>query len=277
MKTIQAMIFVALSAMLAGCGSNGGPSTSLRIQVGGGASGVRAYRLHCDPARGTAPHPGEICRALARHANLLVGGPGLDHSCPSSLGTMVMGRYKGHPVNAFFGICAWVPGQGNGLDEWGRLLVGANKTAPTTVDFRRVAEHMSARELARRQKRLRLAARLRAESAKLFRQRAGALAAGRLQPVPGKPDALTLHIFRDFAMEVGLPDGPFPAEARVYSNRRRYLLVLRFDYVDYTGAKHRAPGGMSFSLPPKSLRTSTLSLGTLPSLAGLGPGTALPL
>jgi hypothetical protein len=277
MKAVQAMILVALSAMLAGCGSNGRPSTSLRIQVGESGTGVRAYRLRCDPGRGTAPHPGEICRVLARHANLLVGGPGLGHSCPSSFGTMVTGRYKSHSVNAFFGICAWVPGQGNGLDEWGRLLVSANRTAPTTVHFRWIAEHISARELARRQKRLRLAARLRAESAKLVHHRAAALAAGRLHPAPGKPDALTLHILRNFAMEVGLPDGPFPAEARVYSDRRRYLLVLKFDYVDYTGAKHRAAGGMTFSLPPKSLRTSTMSLGALPSLAGLGPGTALPL
>jgi hypothetical protein len=79
------------------------------------------------------------------------------------------------------------------------------------------------------------------------------------------------------AKQTGLPDGPFPVEARVYSNRSRYLLVLRFDYLDYRGIKHRASEGMTYGLSSKDLRTSSWSVGTLPSLAGLGPGTPLPL
>ena len=99
------------------------------------------------------------------------------------------------------------------------------------------------------------------------------------ESAPGGRNArcLTLRIFRNFAKQTGLPDGPFPVEARVYSNRRRYLLVLRFDYLDYRGIKHRASGGMTFGLSSRNLRTSSWSVGTLPSLAGLGPGTPLPL
>jgi hypothetical protein len=118
--------------------------------------------------------------------------------------------------------------------------------------------------------------RLQAETAQLLRQRTAALTAGRLRPVPGTPDALTLRIFRNFAKQTGLPDGPFPVQARVYSNRNRFLLVLRFDYLDYRGIKHRASGGMTFGLSSKTLQTITWSVGTLPSLAGLGPGTPLP-
>jgi len=274
-RALTASVSVGLSVIVAGCGS-GGPKTSLRIQVGG-ENGVRAYRLHCDPARGTAPHPDQICHALQQHSNLLLGGKGFDHSCPSSAGTMITGLYRGHSVNALFGNCAWIPGQGNAQDEWVRLLQDASKAAPTTVSFRSVPEHKPRGWLVRRRKLLRRETRLRAETAQLLRQRTAALAAGKLRPVPGKPDALTLHIFQDFVRETGLPDGPFPTEARVYSNRRRYVLVLRFDYVDYTGTKHRAPGGMTFGLSPTSLRTSTWSVGTLPSLAGLAPGTTLPL
>ena len=190
---------------------------------------------------------------------------------------MVTGLYRGHSVNAFFGSCAWVPGQGNAQEEWRRLLQDASKAAPTTVSFRSVPEHKPSGWLVRRRKLLRRETRLRTEITRLLRQRTAALVAGRLQPLPGKPDALTLHILQDLARETGLPDGPFPTEARVYSNRLRYLLVLRFDYVDYTGITHHAPGGMTFDLSPKSLRTSTWSVGTLPSLAGFAPGTTLPL
>jgi hypothetical protein len=189
---------------------------------------------------------------------------------------MVNGLYRGHAVNAFFGGCAWVPGQGDALDRWARLLKDASTSAPSTSGFNSIALNRPQGSLLRRRK----LQRLQAETRQLLRERTAALAAGKLRPVPGKPDALTLRIFHNLAKQTGLPDGPFPVEARVYSNGSRYLLVLRFDYLDYLdyrGIKHRASGGMTYGLSSKSLRTSSWSVGTLPSLAGLRPGTPLPL
>lgn len=292
---LPGIALVALAATVVGCGSNG-PETRLRIAVDDGL-GARAYELRCDPAGGTAPHPERICDALRRHGNLLVGGPGIGHSCPGPEGTSVAGKYRGYRIHASFSNCAWIPGQGDAGARWFHLLEGGARTNPSsTARAASAPPRESPEEVVLRHKLTRRAERLRLHVAQLARERRAAIKSGKLHVVEGqKPDALTLAILRGFAVGVGLPHGPFPVESRVYSTRRRkaealiggaivdsnpqvYLIVLRFDYADYTGTDHRAPGAMTITLDAKSLRNTDWGVrGKLPDLASLGPATALPL
>jgi hypothetical protein len=273
------------------CGAHA-PSTRLRAAVWDGQSG-RAYALRCDPAGGTAPHPQLICVALRRHPNLLVGGPGLDHPCPSSQAVRVNGTYRGYRIDATFSPCVSVPGQsGRGL-RWDELLAGA--TGGEVVGDPFTSPRLSKAERIRRRARLARLPRLNKDEMHLRQVRAAELTKGTFHVSPGqKPNALALAYLRDLARGVGLPDGPYPGKAHVYSTMRRraervfgfatpranspvYVLVLSFDYRDYTGRRH-ANGGALYSILDAATLDGGDSGGLGPSsLRGLGPSIALPL
>jgi hypothetical protein len=251
----------ALACALVSCGGHGS-NTRLRLTVWDGTSG-RTYTLRCDPADGTAPQPRRICAALHRHPNLLVGGPGVDHTCPLSDALRVAGTYRGYRIAASFSPCLWVPGQGGRGPTWSELLKGAADGQPATDPFPR--PRLSNAERAQRAARAKRLPRLYRDELRLRRRRAVELANGTLRVVSGqKPDALALAYLRDLAAGVGLPDGPYPATAHVHSTTLRrverifgfatpeanspvYVLVLGFDYRDYIG-KRRSGGGATYSI-----------------------------
>jgi hypothetical protein len=292
---LPAVVLVGLATVVAGCGSKA-PEARLRIEVGD-ASMVRAYRLTCDPAKGTAPRPAAICAALDRRPELLVGGGGLSFSCPqpdAAKTFRISGTYRGYRIGADFWPCTWRPGQGEGLKLWTQLMDGAG---PGTVveDFgsapRSTAERLRRRALLQR------AIRLRRHARRLTRERRLALTAGTLRLPSRGPDRLALTILRE-ELEAWrrLPDRPRVADASVYSTTRRkaervlgspsterdaavYLFTVRYAYRDYTGRRHRSA----------ALGWSLMDARTLNSIEGgfqgrnafrlrsLGPPTKLPL
>lgn len=291
MRFGPAALAIATACAASSCGGHGA-STRLRATVWDGQRG-RASSLRCDPAGGTAPHPQLTCAALRQHPNLLVGGPGLDHSCPSAQAVRVRGIYRGYRIDASFSPCVWVPGQGGRGPRWGELLAGA--TGGEAVGDPFTSPRLSKAERVRRRARLARLPRLSTDERQLHQARATQVANGTPDVVPGqKPNALALAYMRDLARGVGLPDGPYPASAHIYSTMLRraerlfgfatprrntpvYVLVLSFDYRDYTG-RRQANGGAIYSI----LDAATLDggdgggLGTS-GFRGLGPSIALPL
>jgi hypothetical protein len=253
---VAAASLAAIACTAASCGGHGF-STRLRLVTWDGQTG-RAYSLRCDPASGTAPHPRRICAALRRYPNLLVGGPGIDHSCPASDAFRVTGVYRSYPIDATFSPCLWVPGQGGVGPTWSELLANAGDGESASDPF--PAHPLSRSERTRRLERVRRVPQLHRAELRLQRQRAAQRASGKLHLVSaGRPDALALAYLRDLTAGAGLPDGPCPAIARVYSttqrkverlfalrtperNRPLYVLVFSYAYRDYTGKWHLAAG-----------------------------------
>ncbi|MGB2874631.1 MAG: hypothetical protein WBB76_04065 [Gaiellaceae bacterium] len=294
---IRALALVALAVAAARCGSHVA-STQLRIEVSG-SSGTRSYRLECGPPAGTVPNPATICRELGRQPNLLVGGHGFDHSCPSAdyQAFRVSGTYRGYPIDATFPppTCGWVPGQAGAPAEWSYLM---DHAGPGVAEHELGSAALSADARAHRRTLLRRAKELWKEARRLSRQRLTALAAGRFQLVPGQPpDQFARRFFRDELEAGSLPDGPFPAEVRLYSTTRRrtgsvggsgdltssphqpvYVLIARFAYRDYTGRRlvdnERT---MASVIVARTLFTTDISYGGPWSPRGLGTPTVLPL
>jgi hypothetical protein len=252
---------VALAALVAaGCGSSP-PSTKLRIEIGN-ASSAGVYRLTCSPAGGTVRQARAICQALARNPSLLVGGGGLDHSCPASDVAVyrVSGSYRGHRVDATFGnqSCGWVPGQGDGYAEWASLLTNPGRGLAER-EFAPVS--LTAPQQARRHERYVRRGNLSRAAQRLSRRRQARLVAGTLRLVAGTPpDALARRVLA-LRLEAGsLPNGPFPGSVKVYSTTRGragsvgaandltrsrvepiYVLLVRYSYRDYESRSHLDP------------------------------------
>lgn len=288
-RLVPAFLALAIALLAASCGEHR-PGTRLRLSVWDGQRG-RAYELRCDPARGTAPHPRLICAALRQHSNLLVGGPGLDHSCPSSPVLRVTGTYRDFPVDASFSPCRWVPGQDGEGPGWSDLLAGATGGKPIGNPF--TMPRLSKAERARRRARLQRLPALHKDELRLQRKRASQLASGALDVVAGqKPDAVALAYLRDLARGVGLPDGPYPTSARIYSTTRRraegvlgfrtktvnapvYVLVLGFDYRDYAGRRHANGGALYWIVDAATLAGADGGGLARSKPRGLGPAVAL--
>lgn len=285
-----ALLATATSAVAVACGGHGA-STDMRLTTWDGQHGL-LYSLRCDPPGGTAPEPARICAALQQHPNLLVGGRGLDHPCPASSALRVSGRYQHYPINASFSACSWVPGQAGRGPSWSELMQGA--VHGEVVGYPFSEPRLSKSERARRRARLRLLPRLHRDEVRLQRVRAAQLASGAVHiPVGAKPDRLARAFLRDLAAGVGMPDGPYPEGARVYSTTRRtaerafhfttpqrnepvYVLVLRFGYRDFTGRSHRDGGALFSIIDAPTLEATDGGLGA-PNLTGLGPPFALRL
>jgi hypothetical protein len=221
------------------------------IDVGG-----RVYRLQCEPPSGSAPQPGRICAELRRSPNLLVGGPGIDHSCPPAEYTVfrISGTYRGYPIHAVFPPtnCAWVPGQDDAAGTWTYLMHGSGSGEP---ESRFASLRVSAAKVAGGR-----LEELRVKTRTLTRERRAALAAGRLRLTPGAPpDQLALAALRAQLKYASL-EGPKIAHAVLYSTTAQhvdravgeggqpgfdppvYLVVNRFAYRDWRGRKHVAEG-----------------------------------
>jgi hypothetical protein len=278
--SLPGVALVALAAVISGCGSQ--PSaTRLKIEVAD-RSGVHAYRLQCDPAEGSAPGPAAICAELLREPKLLVGGPGLPLSCPSSDANEVFrisGRYRGQDVDATSTTgCGWVPGQDDAAGEWSYLMDDRGHG---------VAEHDlgSAQVTAAQRKRNRQnAARLqrlsRLERA-ATRARLEAIAAGRMKVSSRTaPDRPALTILRNRVTSVGRPSFPEAFDARVYSTTRRraeaalgsgrdftrpdgpvYVLLVHYAYRDYRGGRHRDDQPWWSLLDARTLQTEAFGGG----------------
>lgn len=282
-----------LALVATGCGTTH-PATQMHIAVVDEQRLARSYSLSCEPDSGTAPHPQAICTALKTNPNLLVGGPGLDHSCPAGARAFrVTGSFRGYPVDASFSACSWVPGQGDGLNGWSELMhdavKGSSANPPVSTILTRV-------ELVRRRALMTRALGLHRGEVLLARERRLAITtAARLLPWK-KPDRLALAFLRDLALGVGLPDGPRPAEARIYSTTlfgaervsgardmtrpaqlAVYVLALRFGYKDYEGRQHLAGDELYAIVDACSLTDIGGGIAKSSSLAGLGPTTPLPL
>ncbi len=89
-----------------------------------GGFGPERYRLRCDPPSGTLPHPQAACAAIAGEPELVLAGPGVDHSCPAGVsGVRVRGEYLGQHVDVGFSPCSSQPG--DPLERWLSLLPAA--------------------------------------------------------------------------------------------------------------------------------------------------------
>jgi hypothetical protein len=89
-----------------------------------GGFGPERYSLRCDPASGTLPHAGAACAAIAKEPELVLAGPGRNHSCPAGLpGVTVRGDYLGRHVEVGFSACASRPG--DLVERWSSLLPAA--------------------------------------------------------------------------------------------------------------------------------------------------------
>lgn len=262
------IVLVLLAVLAAGCGGHSAV-TRLTIQ-----SGDSAYDLSCDPPRGTVADPPAVCHALAREPELLVGGPGIEHSCPQAPSQKVVGvrgQYRGYDVAAVFtdDSCGWTPGQNGAHAEWLFLLHGSGPgrrvtTSPSTPP------HIEAR----RARALRRAVR------KLVQQRKASL--------DTRLDDLALKIIRGHARLGVLEGGPLVAREEVFRAPRRKLerllgyrssepdrpvlfVVTRYAYRDYAGRKHVATDGLSWAiLDARTLDLTDFGLGGLPSLPKLG-------
>jgi hypothetical protein len=236
---------IASAAVLAGCGGHTS-STRLKIEVGD-SHGVRAYRLTCAPAGGTAPHPAAICAELRKEPKLLVGGWGISHSCPSGNDEAfrVSGRYRGYAIDATFppSACAFVPGQDDAAGVWSYLLDDAG---PGVAE----REFGHARPTEADRERARALIELRGRTRRLRAERLLALKTGKLE-LGTAPDKTALDFLRDSSRT-----GPEPFDAQIYTTTRGklgaefrfgsrpdtkvYVLVLHYAYRDYTGRRHRA-------------------------------------
>jgi len=278
---LSGVAVVALAAAISGCGGHEAAATRLKIEVADSES-VQAYRLECDPAAGTAPHPGTICTELRREPKLLVGGGAIDHSCPGPAGEAfrVSGTYRGYPIDATFppSSCAWVPGQDDAGGDWSYLMDDRGRgvaehdlgSAPVTAALRK-----RNRENAARVRRL---TRLERE---LTRARLAAIAAGRVDVSSGAgPDRAALAILKNRVASAGPPNFPEAFDARVYSTTRRraeaalgtgrdftrpdgpiYVVLVRYAYRDYQGRRHRDDLPWSSLLDARTLQTEVFGEG----------------
>ncbi len=256
--------------------------TRLTIEVGHGGA-VSAYDLKCGPPGGSAPDPAGICKALARRPELLVGGPGIWHSCPPGTGgtrVWVRGTYRGYAVDAPFAdtTCGWIPGQDDGLGEWLSYMVGAGPGRRES----RFAPLRPRRKSTREE--LRTAEHLRREARRLIRRRQRARQIGM--------DAAALRVIRDLAQSGALFDGPPLAEVDVYATTRKrgaralgevpfgpdgpvFVVVYHYAYLDYAGRRHRAhDGGSVAMLDARTLETMEWGAGA-PNLRALGSPVTL--
>ena len=279
--------------MAAGCGSSP-PSTKLRIEIG--ASGARVYRLTCSPAGGTVRRPRAICQALGRNPSLLVGGGGLDHSCPASdvAAYRVSGSYRGHPVDATFGTpsCGWVPGQGDAYAEWASLLTNPGRGVAER-EFAPV--RLTAPQRARRHERYVRRDNLSRAAQRLSRRRQARLVAGTVRLVAGTPpDALARRVLAQRLEAGSLPNGPFPGSVKVYSTTRGqagsvgaandltrsraepiYVLLVRFSYRDYEGRRHLDPRSLAVVMDARTLDVTDIADGSNWNQSRLGSPTPL--
>jgi hypothetical protein len=280
---------VALAA--AGCGANP-PSTRLQLEVGD-AGGAHAYRLTCTPAGGTVRQPQAICRALARNPSLLVGGRGLDHTCPGPTPAYrVSGSFQGHDVDATFGTpsCGWVPGQGDAYDRWASLLTHPGRGVAED-EFAPVA--LTSAERARRHAAFVRRDRLARAAHRLELRRQARITAGTLRLVTGAPpDALARSVITQSLQAASLPDGPFPGRVEVYSTIRGragavaadltrsrtepvYVLVVRYSYRDYEGRRHLDPRALAVVMDARKLAATDLADAAPWDQPNLGPATRL--
>jgi hypothetical protein len=261
----------ALLALAAGCGGHSA-KTRLTIQ-----QGQTAYDLRCDPPAGTVADAAAVCRALAREPELLVDGPGIEHSCPEQpvqpkiVG--VRGQYRGYNVRAVFAdtTCGWVPGQGGALAEWTFLLHGSGPGRRVTTMPSPSPVHVDA------------------EKVRSLRRTLRQLVERRKARGDTRLDDLTLTIIRtqdQFAMAYGT--SPLVAREDVFRAPRRkfapllgssadldrpaFLVVTHYAYRDYAGRKHVATDGLSWAiLSARTMEVTDWGLGGLPSLRSLGP------
>jgi len=83
--------------------------------------GTETYRLNCDPVSGTLPDPAAACSAISNDPQLVLSGPGTDHSCPAfTPGVEVRGTYDGQQVDVGFSGC--LSGQDDSIGRWIALL-----------------------------------------------------------------------------------------------------------------------------------------------------------
>ncbi len=268
-RALRGVALLALVSAVAGCGGGGhAAATKLKIERAD-RSGVRAYRLTCDPAGGTAPHPVAICAELRREPKLLVGGPAFDHSCPSGAyeSFRVSGSYRGYAIEATFppSTCGWVPGQGDAADSWSQLLDDAGAgVAERELGTPRVTPAERKRNVANTA----LVLRTQRQDRRLARERRAAIEAGRLRITPrGRPDRVALAVLRYETFGGELLDQPHAFDARVYSSLRRttekslgwqrdptradgpvYVLEVHYEYRDYKGRRHRDDQAASWSV-----------------------------
>ncbi len=130
-STVAACCLLGIVAMVGGATSAAGNAThtpekarsratDLRIVYSDprGGFGPERYSLRCDPVSGTLPHPRAACAAIANEPELVLAGPGREHSCPAGVsGVRVRGDYLGQRVDATFSPCSTRPG-----DQLGRWL-----------------------------------------------------------------------------------------------------------------------------------------------------------
>ena len=94
---------------------------ALEIVYGTVAWPTETYRLNCDPASGSLPDPAAACSAIAADPQLVLSGPGVDHSCPAfTPGIEVRGSYEGQQVDVGFSGC--LSGQDDAISRWLALL-----------------------------------------------------------------------------------------------------------------------------------------------------------
>jgi hypothetical protein len=94
--------------------------------------GTETFQLHCDPLSGTLPDPAAACSAIANDPQLVLSGPGTDHSCPAfTPGVDVRGTYNGQQVDVAFSGC--LSGQDDSIGRWIALL-GAQQQNRVRLD-----------------------------------------------------------------------------------------------------------------------------------------------
>jgi hypothetical protein len=104
----------------------GHPASALRITYSKPREGFgpERYSLRCDPASGTLPNPRAACAAIAKTPELVLAGPGRNHSCPEGVSSVsVRGDYRGQSVDVDFSPCTSRPGEP--LERWLALLPAA--------------------------------------------------------------------------------------------------------------------------------------------------------
>jgi hypothetical protein len=231
------------------------------------------------------------------HAEL-VGGRGLDHSCPASEAAAyrVSGSYRGHPIDATFGTpsCGWVPGQADGYSDWGSLLTNPGRGVAER-DFAPVA--LTPVERARRHELYLRGERLGRAAQRLAHRRTAELAGGRLRLVTGAAlDVLARRLLVGGLKAGSLPSGPVPGSAKVYSTIRGraggvgaagdltrsrsepvYVLLVRFSYRDYKGDRHLDPRSLATVMDARTLDVTHIAYGSNWEQPRLGSPTQLRL
>jgi hypothetical protein len=130
-RRLHGVALIVLTAAAAACGGAGTATTKLTIEVSDD-SGVRSYRLECEPAGGTARNAPAMCKALRRQpdmrarARYITCGPGADPRAVEMI--RVTGSYRGTPVHSSFqGVCV---ADNDGYGEWSDLLYDAGPGSP---------------------------------------------------------------------------------------------------------------------------------------------------